>query len=166
MIGKSEIEKHFVEFREYRREIIVPPVFTIETTLADSMLKALKNTRQDFLIEQLQIDELYALTIGRNPTQWKEILRHLSSKVLNNKTTTAKVKIYSGIMLHLIIGGLRKITRKFLLNMTTQKKTETVYNASDIFEASNLLVRHLNESGMTEKVIENFEKLCLIKSKE
>jgi glycosyltransferase involved in cell wall biosynthesis len=158
-VSKTEVQKHLEEFSEYQFPILVPPLLTIRIALAEAMIKALENTLRHDLLKWLQIEKLYALTIGHHPAHWRMVISHLHDKVLVDKNIIYKSKVYAGIILHLARATVTKMIRP-LSNLLPKNEEVTTYNTHDINEASAILVKHLHDSGLTERVMDAFEKHC------
>jgi len=158
--SKEERNKHFQEYSNYKCHTLVPPVITATVSNIEAIIIALEDTHRQNLIEFVSVDKLYALTIEQSLSDWKIIVRHLHNEVLADKNIIHKLKIYVGVISYLvtrtvikIIKIIKKIIKPFIFKLLPKTEKVVTYNAQDINEASVKLLQHLNDSGVTEKVI-------------
>lgn len=157
---KGELNQHFGEYSNYKFHTLVPPLNSVLVMLNDAMLKAMEDTHRQDLIKWFNIERFYAQILGQRRSCWKIIIRHLHNEALGDKNIIYKLKIYGGVIFHIVIKTVnRKIIRPILSKLLPKKEKTVTYYAQDINEASVKLLQHLNDIGVTEKVIERLDFL-------
>ncbi len=133
--GKLKDAPHFRGNPDYQWENLVPKVYSIQTIWADSGLAALRNMKQEKLIEEFNLERLCAYIMLNNRSIWKDTFVEYR-KIRNVGYLMGTLRLIPSFL----VGPIPDLVKRIWSRVIGLGKTGTIINdVSNIHNAGDII---------------------------